>query len=245
MTKAMAKKGTTDLATVPDYLKEELASNEGNENIGRDDLLIPRLIQTQALSPQLTPTKPEYIEGLKPGQLFNSITKEPYPDPTPICLYAFEKTWVLYQRRSAGGGFFGAYRSESDAVEELKQQGNPNDFEVQETAIHWGFARNSADKWDAVAIHMYSTKLTTSKNLNSLIKMRGGARWAHLYALTSKPDTIKGKGDFFRLMAQNLEGWPEEELVLMCKEYHKMVLDQIIKSDFSDQKEDTVTSDEF
>jgi hypothetical protein len=50
----------------------------GNENIGREDILTPRLALAQKTSPEIDPTQPRYIEGLQFTDLFHSITKQVY-----------------------------------------------------------------------------------------------------------------------------------------------------------------------
>lgn len=63
------------LAPAPDYIKK---SRRGFEDTVQTDLMIPRLALAQALSPQVTDGDPNRIEGLKPGDLFNSVTGQVY-----------------------------------------------------------------------------------------------------------------------------------------------------------------------
>ncbi|HUT58389.1 MAG TPA: hypothetical protein VNA25_11145 [Phycisphaerae bacterium] len=62
---------------VPDYVKNA-AGPAGRENIRREDLTLPRLALAQALSPQVNPDDDAYIDGLRNGDLFNSLTGEAY-----------------------------------------------------------------------------------------------------------------------------------------------------------------------
>jgi len=239
---AIAKKDAAEL--VPDYLREDMSSSAGNENIGSDDLLIPRIIQAQALSPQVDKSDPKYIEGLEVGDLFNSLSNAIYPNPTVIVPFAFEKTWPVYKKREHEGGLVGICSSEEEAKKLMSEQDNPDYCEVQPTHVHWVFAQDANDKWDAAAIHMYSTKLTTSKSLNTLIRMRGGARWGCMFDLASKADEIKGKGKFQRLVISNHEGWPSKELVERAKEYHTMVTSNSVRTEYN-RAEEKPESDDF
>lgn len=63
------------LAPAPDYIPK---SRRGFEDTTSTDLMIPRLALAQALSPQVTEGDPNRIEGLKAGDLFNSVTNQPY-----------------------------------------------------------------------------------------------------------------------------------------------------------------------
>jgi len=78
-TEALTKPATSSIAPLepaPDYFKAD--DRRGTENLHQEDMLIPRLALAQALSPQVTEGDPRKIEGLKPGDLFNSVTGESY-----------------------------------------------------------------------------------------------------------------------------------------------------------------------
>ena len=49
-------------------------ANQGFEGVKMADMVMPRINILQALSPQLSPRKPEYIPGAKEGQIFNAAT---------------------------------------------------------------------------------------------------------------------------------------------------------------------------
>jgi len=74
-TEELAKTQSAALDVAPDYIE---AGREGLEDITKADLLTPRLALAQALSPQVTEGDPAQIEGLKPGDLFNSQTGQNY-----------------------------------------------------------------------------------------------------------------------------------------------------------------------
>ena len=61
----------------PDWLKE---GRRGTENIQRGDIRPPALRLAQAMSPEVKRAEPQYIDGLREGDLFNSITQEIYGD---------------------------------------------------------------------------------------------------------------------------------------------------------------------
>ena len=68
--------GTQALEPAPDWLQKN--DRRGFEDTLQTDVLIPRLALAQALSPQVTDGDPNRIEGLKPGDLFNSVTGRVY-----------------------------------------------------------------------------------------------------------------------------------------------------------------------
>lgn len=85
MADEMTKAGTTALANLGEFGivvdRPETAKKgdmTGRETIGRDDIQMPRLALSQALSPQLTEGNEKLIPGLKVGELFNDLTGEIY-----------------------------------------------------------------------------------------------------------------------------------------------------------------------
>lgn len=68
----------------PAYVEEQ------EEQFSGSDLEFPQIRVAQTGTPQLNPEKSEYIEKLKVGELFNSLTGEIYGktiDFTPICFW--------------------------------------------------------------------------------------------------------------------------------------------------------------
>ena len=50
----------------------------GKEDIGRDEIKLPRLTVAQGLHPQVVPGDPKHIPGLSIGMMFNDVTEEIY-----------------------------------------------------------------------------------------------------------------------------------------------------------------------
>ena len=72
--KAVAQKGTTELALADDVL-DIFASNEGaGLDYDTNDLQIPFIRVIQALSPQIKKSDPAYIDGASQGDIFNTVT---------------------------------------------------------------------------------------------------------------------------------------------------------------------------
>jgi len=75
MAKAIAKKtGTTmDMFSDdrPDYISDE--SHRGSEDVGMDDIILPRIDVIQALSPQIKKSDAKYIEGAEQGKIYNRV----------------------------------------------------------------------------------------------------------------------------------------------------------------------------
>ncbi|NIU83365.1 MAG: hypothetical protein GWN64_07760 [Candidatus Thorarchaeota archaeon] len=89
----MAKEKTTTPEQDFSFLNAEDQA-KGFEQIGMGEQAIPFLRLAQELSPQVKESKPEYIEGLKPGMIFNSVTKEIYEEGLEIVSGGFEHVYI-------------------------------------------------------------------------------------------------------------------------------------------------------
>lgn len=75
-TAALERRGPMALAR-PDFLKE--GDTRGTENIGTNDIRPPALRLAQSTTPETKRSEPaKYIEGLREGEMFNSLTREIY-----------------------------------------------------------------------------------------------------------------------------------------------------------------------
>ena len=78
----------------------------GNEGIGREDILMPRLGIAQKMSPEIDMTNARYIEGLQFTDMFNSVTKQVY-GKGPIhflILRRYDPRYVEFKPIEEGGG---------------------------------------------------------------------------------------------------------------------------------------------
>lgn len=69
-TEALAKQN----AAVPAYIKQ--GDTRGTENIQDSDVKLPALKLAQGTTPQTKRSQPEYIEGLREGEFFDTATRE-------------------------------------------------------------------------------------------------------------------------------------------------------------------------
>lgn len=102
--KALVKTQAPGALALPDYIKA--GDTRGSENITADELKIPRVLLAQALSPQLIEGDGSYIEGLKLGDAFNSVSREIYgKGPFEIIVVRAEPARYIefYPRNSTEG----------------------------------------------------------------------------------------------------------------------------------------------
>lgn len=209
--KTKSKANGRDLATtneqLPAYMKQD--STRGQENIGLDDLTIPRLDVIQDLSPQHKKNKPEYIDGAKVGMLFNTVTGTLYGDKVYFVPVYFRKEWVIWKDRDSGGGFAGAYSSKTEAEGVLATLENPEQHEIVDTAQQFGVIINDDDTHEDIVISMAKSKMKTSRQLNTMAKIAGGDRFSRVYKVSaSELQNSKGQ-DYYGMAVSQLGFAPE------------------------------------
>jgi hypothetical protein len=97
---AVQQSGTTQLSA--EFADDIMAlAGVGMAGVDREDLLMPRLGILQALSPQLNPRKPEYIEGAKPGMIFNTATGKLF-DHIDVVAVAYQRRHIEWRRNRGG-----------------------------------------------------------------------------------------------------------------------------------------------
>jgi hypothetical protein len=112
-------------------------SHEGFEGTTIKDLSIPFINVLQSLSPEVTD---QTVEGAKPGDLLNSVTKEILKQPLIVIPIEKEESWVEWVPRTKGGGLVGRHDPNSDLVlEVIKKNGGsripPKDSENKRIAF--------------------------------------------------------------------------------------------------------------
>lgn len=177
-------------------------TGRGSEGVSTQDLVIPRLEIIQDLSPQRKKTEPEYIEGAEEGMMFNTVTKELYPAGVIIVPVLFRKEYIVWKLRKKGGGFIGSFDSMEAADAARMGLDNPDEYESVDT--HQNFCllvrpETTAEDpvVDEVVLSLSKSKAKIGRQLNSMIKMRGGDRWSSAYRIEVVPATNKNNDAFF------------------------------------------------
>lgn len=84
-------------SAVPAFMQQDVG--RGTENIGRDDMEVPRLKLIQALSKELQ----EYND-LRAGQFFHTASEAMVDGPLIIVPIFFDRRFILWNPRDSGGG---------------------------------------------------------------------------------------------------------------------------------------------
>ncbi len=192
-------------------MSDFLSSMEGQglEAIGGEDVKRPFLKIAQTLSPECNENRPEYIEGLKPGQFFNSLTKFVYGKEIGVVVLDYESVWLEY--RPNRGGFAGIHKPHSFPV-----TGDPfttglkaaNGNEITDSMVYYMLIENHMED-GPVVFSVSSTGLSHAKMWNSLIintRLESGKR-APLFAGVWKLSTMLNSnqsGDWYTIGQKSL-----------------------------------------
>lgn len=210
----MAKKetgkpaGSTEM-TVPDYVGSLTAPGDvrpdwmtgkgrGNENVRAEDVAIPRLEIIQVLSP-IREDNPD-----AEGQLYNSVTGEIYGDSVLFVPVVFVKQYLVWKERKAGGGFRGAFATEEEAknrIRELVEEGeNAKNFTVTDTPSHFGLIVGANGELSEIVISMPKSKQKVSRKFNAAVNLGGGDRFSRLYEFGVFKDRNSTNDEYYNLM---------------------------------------------
>ena len=116
MSNEVANKKNAELSTdVMDLINE--STGEGTV-FDSSELQIPFIRLIQAMSPQLSKKKTEYIEGASQGDAFNTVTKERWDGETGLTVIVCVQTtkYLEFVPRESGGGFHPSRLKIADGV---------------------------------------------------------------------------------------------------------------------------------
>ena len=159
-----------DLAVLAEDSKS--MSGFGTLNLSRDTA-IPYISILQTSSPQVNPSKAEYIESAKAGQLFNTVTQETF-DTLKVIPVFYHLKYVEWKPREQGGGFINSHDADSGIIGQTKRDPMtnkmvlPNGNHIVQTAYHFVLMLTEEGYQNAV-ISMSSSQLKKSRRWNSLM----------------------------------------------------------------------------
>ena len=206
---------------IPDFLKQ---GNRGAENVGTDDMIIPRIELIQALSPVRKKSDPAYIEGAEEGMLYNNVTRTLYGTEVTVVPVYYTKQFLVWKDRKAGGGgsngFRGAFVSKEladRAIAELAEEA----LEVSDTAQHFVLVRNG-DDWQEAVISMAKSKVKVSKRWNSLMRLSNTDSFSRAYKLSATTETNARNESYFNFNVAAL-GFVNKELYERAEKLYETI----------------------
>ena len=193
---------------IPDYIKR--GQNRGSEEVTNKDLVLPRLEIVQAQSPIK-----ETNEDARDGMFFNSATGDLIGSEAYFIPVYFRAEYLIWKDQDSGGGFFGAFNTQSEAEQRLGEVvSNGEDrelLEIVDTPVHYGLLVDPAhpDVSQQIVISMPKSKAKVSRKWNATIQIVGGDRFSRVYKLTTFTDKNKQGKTFKNFVVQPAGFAPE------------------------------------
>lgn len=228
----------------------------GNENVGQQDITIPRLKVAQALSPEIKKQKAEYIEGCEEGSVFNSATRELYQTPLVVVPVAYVRRYLEWIPREKGGGLVNADHDETILEQcEKNDKGDyvlPNGNEIVVTPEHFVIVVRPDGSYEQAVLSMSGSKAKISRNWNTAIRnvrvrnpatgaMVNPARFYMSYHLNTVMET-NDQGDFFNWKITPHVPTPSlpevgTEVYLEARAFHELIKSGIVKAEVENPAE--------
>ena len=174
--------------------QEVAVSNTGrgiSPNITQEDLLLPRLELTQALSPIV-------VSGdARPGTLLNSTSKNELGEEVTIIPVILRKNFIRWIPRSEGGGMLWRTDNPDDPRVIEETQFGPNGERPLATT-YLNYLCLIEGESVPIIVSFSSTSYTAGRRLLTMAQMHGGDLFSRTYVIKAKART-NNKGSFFVL----------------------------------------------
>lgn len=215
MADELAKRPESQLAPAPDYIT---AGNAGFENQQAGDLVFPRAMLMQALSPQVQNSK------FSPGDVVNSITEElitKADQPRAVVPIKFWHEWIEWGSRDSGGGILdrsqdpnGELAKRCKAGEKIISMGRevPAITEYMVFLFQPVDTENPCDASKMFCACCARTNYKHARKLLTLARLRGNKPlYAGVYNMTPKREQNTKNQSYYVFTFSNA-GWAPKEV---------------------------------
>lgn len=159
---------------------------EFGANYSQEQMALPFLLILQALSPQVSRGKEEYLEAARSGMFFNTVTKDLYDGEKGINLILsnFKESYIEWVPRTKGGGFIKEYDTLTGSqiktlvdpqfnniIQEGSSFGTPGNLLSLTHTRLGGIVKDDLSSWTPVVISMSASGVRVSRNLNARHKV--------------------------------------------------------------------------
>jgi len=216
----------------PDFLKS-MDTARGTENVGVNDLIVPRLEIVQSLSPCKDKTDPNYIPGIEEGELYNNVTRQRLGAEVLVCPVYYRTEWLVWKDRKKGGGFRGSFASEAEAkarIDELEDD-EGEDCEVVDTAQHFCLLIDPVvGKISEIVLSMSRSKRKVSRRWNSLIRINEGDSFSRIYRVGAVTEANAQNQKYFNFVVSPA-GFPSRTVFERAGKLYGMIKEGMVKVD--------------
>ena len=176
MNTAVAKTKGVEVST--DVIDDIFETAGDGASFDSSEMQIPFIRILQAMSPQLSKKKPEYIEGATQGDVFNTVTGQYWDGDMGITLIpCFQTTKYLeFVPREQGGGFQGERAANDPDLTKTTREGAkellPNGHELVRSDQHYCLIVEEDGSFQPAVIDMKSSQLKVSRRWKTQIAMQ-------------------------------------------------------------------------
>jgi hypothetical protein len=225
----------------------------GKENVRSKDVLIPRLVILQGLSPQINKKKAEYIDGAEVGDFCNVATGDIYKEQITVVPCHFATAYIEWVKNR--GGLAGNHGEDESILRQTVRNDKfenvlPNGNVVQETA-QWYCLLQDGASWQRIFFPLKSTNLKHSRKWLTLcqsetVQLPNGETWKPpLFWRSWKlniVDDSNDQGDWATFRPEKgdptLELDPNRHLLRMCKSFYEDIRTKVVKPDIEQTQDD-------
>lgn len=236
-----------------DFLED---CDKGFENIGKDDIAIPFIAILQSNSPQVK-RGDAHIDGAVEGCIINNVTGRIYNGDEGITVIpcAYEKHFVEWQDREAGGGFCGNHDESILAQTTKDDKGRDrlaNGNYIVPTAYHYVVVLHENGQMERCVIPMASTQIKKSRRWNSqmiALQVKIGERivtppmFSHKYSLKTVYEE-NAKGSWFGWSINTPSIIQDRQTYAFAKKFNQDISSGIVKAQTPPTEEIVETNDE-
>jgi hypothetical protein len=247
-----------DVATTSGHeivLDDELLKMEGfgTEHVSSANVLIPRLVVLQALSPQVNKKKAQFIEGAEVGDFCNVATGDIYKESVNVIPCHFITNYIEWIKNR--GGLANNFGDDPSILQkairnEKNQNILPSGNTVEETA-QWYCLLQSGGMWERIFFPLSRTNLKHSRKWMTLcsverVQRPDGNLWKPpLFWRSWKliiVDDSNDQGDWFTFKAEKAETTIEldssRNLLKQCMSFYDDLKTEKVRGDIEATQDD-------
>ena len=217
----------------PGFLQKQ-KGQEGLEEIGRAELVLPRLSMCQSMSPQRKKSDPLYIKGLEEGQFFNTVTEQIYGDKAlRVVPLLFGKSRLYFRDFNDGGGLLcqslngrdGGSLSPTCAA--CPKQAWGEDGEKPACTLLYNYPSMLLPTFELIVVSMKVTSLKAARQWNTLMRFRNAPAFAGVYELRAV-ETKNKQGTYFVFNVKPSR-WVSEPEFAQATRIYESIRDQQVR----------------
>ena len=235
MSKEVINKSAGSAALFGDDLQQ------GFENMTQEDMALPYVRILGQLSAQVNEGDGKYIDGAKPGMIFNSVTNEVFDGKKGIKVIScyYKKDYPEKADRGDGNPIkVAVHLPNSPIIQTGKRVGSkimlPNGNYLEETAYYYVLMETKGGAMTPALITMKSTHHSVSKTWNSMMKTiqiadgKGGFAIPPMHGVVYNLSSVLQKNDKgswygWSIAQDRVMGQEDKSLYLQSKEFNSSV----------------------